>query len=171
MSAEIEAKVLSALLSDRYLLTRVTGDGFSPDIFRDRNFRIIFKTVHDLSLVPGQLIDWITVESAIKRKEWFSPEVGQALEELQQQDLPEADQIIAYVDILKDQSLRDKTMKLAQVMVSYCQRKGQYRNRAERRILDQSADAVAEILPERLHEEILQAAGPAIAVPMRSDHK
>ena len=128
MSAEIEAKVLSALLSDRYLLTRVTGDGFSPDIFRDRNFRIIFKTVHDLSLVPGQLIDWITVESAIKRKEWFSPEVAQALEELQQQDLPEADQIIAYVDILKDQNLRDKTMKLAQVIVSYCQRKGQYRD-------------------------------------------
>lgn len=105
MSAEIEAKVLSALLRDRYLLTRVTGDGFSPDIFRDRNFRIIFKTLHDMSLLPGQLIDWITVESAIKRKEWFSPEIEQALEDLKQQELPEPDQIVAYVDILKDQSL------------------------------------------------------------------
>ena len=127
MSAEIEAKVLAALLSDRYLLTRVTGDGFSPDIFRDTNLRIIFKTVYDMSQVPGQLIDWITVESAIKKKQWFTPEIGQALDDLRDQDIPEADQVIAYVDILRDQSLRDKTMKLAQRMIGYCQRKGQYR--------------------------------------------
>ena len=128
MSKEIEAKVLIALLEDRYLLSRVMSDGFSPDVFKDNNFRIIFKTVHDMIQVPGEVIDWITIENTLKRREWLTPEVAQAIAKLRTDEVPEADQLMAYVEILKDRSLRDKMMKLSQVMGDYCMHKGQYKD-------------------------------------------
>ncbi|MGO9567243.1 MAG: DnaB-like helicase C-terminal domain-containing protein [Desulfomonilaceae bacterium] len=128
MSKEIEAKVLVALLEDRYLLSRVLSDGFSPDVFKDNNFRIIFKTVHEMIQIPGQVIDWITIENTLKRKEWHTPEISQAIAKLRSDAVPEADQLMAYVEILKDRSLRDKMMKLSQVMADYCTHKGQYKD-------------------------------------------
>jgi replicative DNA helicase len=128
MSKEIEAKVLVALLEDRYLLSRVLSDGFSPDVFKDNNFRIIFKTVHEMIQIPGQVIDWITIENTLKRREWHTPEVAQAISKLRSDVVPEADQLMAYVEILKDSSLRDKMMKLSHVMADYCMHKGQYKD-------------------------------------------
>lgn len=128
MSREVEARVLGALLSDRYLLSRVMSDGFNADVFGDPNFRIIFRTAWEMSQVPGQIIDWITIEDTLKRKEWFTPEVGQALGDVRSQESPEADQLMAYVEILKDQSLRDKMLRLAKVMSNYCVHKGQYKD-------------------------------------------
>lgn len=128
MSKEVEAKVLGALLNDRYLLSRVMSDGFNPDVFSDTNYRIIFKTVWDMSQIPGQIIDWITIETELKKKEWYSPEVGQAMATVREEETPQADQLMAYVEILKDQSLRDKMLKLSKVMSNYCQHKGQYKD-------------------------------------------
>jgi replicative DNA helicase len=128
MSRQIEEKVLVALLSDRYLLSRVMSDGFSPDIFTDPNFKAIFKTAHEMSQIPGQVVDWITIENALKGKNWFTPELGQAIEKLRNDNLPETDQLMAYVDILKEEGLREKMLKLSQVMANYAQGKGQYKD-------------------------------------------
>ncbi|MDQ7785344.1 MAG: DnaB-like helicase C-terminal domain-containing protein [Desulfomonilaceae bacterium] len=128
MAQEVEAKVLGALLNDRYLLSRVMNDGFNADVFTDTNHRIIFKTVWEMSQIPGQIIDWITIENTLKNKEWFTPEVDQALATVKSEEIPQADQLMAYIEILKDQSLRDKMFKLSKVMSNYCLHKGQYKD-------------------------------------------
>lgn len=128
MSKEIEGKVLAALLSDRYLLSKVMSDGFNPEVFSDPNFRMIIKTAIDMSQVASQVIDWITLENALKSKDWFNPEMGQAIEVLKEEEAVEADRVMAYVDILKDQSLRDRMFRLSQVMAQYCLRKGQHKD-------------------------------------------
>jgi replicative DNA helicase len=78
--------------------------------------------------IPGQVIDWITIEDTLKRREWHTPEVAQAIAKLRGDVVPEADQVMAYVEILKDSSLRDKMMKLSRVMSDYCMHKGQYKD-------------------------------------------
>ncbi len=128
MSREIEAKVLAAVMSDRFLLTKVVNDGFGPDHFRDQNHRILFKTVYDMSQVPGQVVDWITLENTLKRKGWASPEIAQSIVRLRKAEAPEADQLMAYVDILKDESLREGMRKLAAAMTEYCERGGEHKN-------------------------------------------
>ncbi|MEW6530748.1 MAG: DnaB-like helicase C-terminal domain-containing protein [Thermodesulfobacteriota bacterium] len=128
MSTEIEAKVLNSLVRDRYLLTQVMGDGLLPDVFRDLNLRIIFKTVTEMSHIPDQVIDWITIEEHLKKQGRFTPEVGQALGTARQDDGVDADQVMAYVEILKDQSLRDKLYKLSQLMAGYAMRKGPHKD-------------------------------------------
>lgn len=128
MSREIEAKVLAAVLNDRYLLSRLITDGFNSDVFLDPNFRLVYRMLLDMSQTPGQVIDWITIETALRTKEWFTPEVGQALGVVKSQDVVDADQVMAYVEIMKDQSLREKMLKLSQIMANYCQHKGQYKD-------------------------------------------
>ncbi len=128
MSKEIEAIVLAGLLNDRFLLNRVITDGFNSEVFSNTNYRLIFRTVKDMSQYANQVIDFITIEDSMRKKEWFTPEVGQALAVLQAEETPNADRLMAYVEILKDQSLRDRMHKLAQIMSQYCMRKGQYKD-------------------------------------------
>jgi replicative DNA helicase len=116
------------MIKDRYLLSKIMADGFSPEVFKDHDFRTIFKSVYEMSHVPDQVIDWITLENHIRNNGRFTPELGQALILLRDEDIPEADQVMAYVEILKDQGLRDKLFALAQVISNYAQRKGQYRD-------------------------------------------
>ncbi|MBI5572003.1 MAG: AAA family ATPase [Desulfomonile tiedjei] len=128
MSKEIEARVLAAVLQDRYLLTKVVNDGFRADVFRETPYRVIFKTAYEMTQTPGQVIDWITLESTLKAKGWLTPEIAQSLGELKLDGAPEADRLMAYVDILKDQSLRDGMLRLAQSMIAYCQRRGEQKD-------------------------------------------
>lgn len=128
MSIEMEGKVLSALVSDRYLLTRVVGDGLGAEMFRDPNLRVLFRTVLEMSQIPDQVIDWITIESYLSGNGRFSPELGQALGIVKQGEIPEADQVMAYVEILRERSLRDRMLKLSRVMAGYALGKGQYKD-------------------------------------------
>lgn len=128
MSKEIEAKVLNSLVVDRYLLTRVTGDGFSAEAFTDLNHRIIFKSVSEMGQIPDQIVDWITVEDYLKRQGRLTPEVAQAMKAARDEELPEADQVMAYVEILRDQHLRDKLTKLSRVMTDYASGKGSHKD-------------------------------------------
>jgi replicative DNA helicase len=128
MSKEIEAKVLAAVLSDRFLLTKVVNDGFGPDHLRDQCHRIIFKTAYDMSQLPGQVVDWITLENAIKRRDWATPEIAQAIVRLKKAEAVEADQLMAYVEILKDESLREGMRRVAASMTEYCERGGEHKN-------------------------------------------
>ncbi len=124
MSKEMETKVLAALLNDRFLLSKALADGFSVDNFSDGTMRLIFKTVVEMSQTPGQVLDWLTIENTLTMRDSSSPEVEQAMEALKAEPPPEPDRIIAYIEIMKDQNLRDKMMKLSQAMEQYCQRKG-----------------------------------------------
>ncbi len=88
---------------------------------------IIFKTVHEMIQIPGQVIDWITIEDTLKRREWHTPEVAQAIAKLRGDVVPEADQVMAYVGGPGQQPSPDKMMKLSRVMSDYCMHKGQYK--------------------------------------------
>ena len=88
MSKEVEATVLNSLVTDRYLLTRVTGDGFSAEAFSDLNYRIIFKSVTEMTQMPDYVIDWITVEDYLKRQGRLTPEVTQAMKTAGSRILP-----------------------------------------------------------------------------------
>jgi replicative DNA helicase len=154
MSREIECKVLKALVSDRYLLTQVTGDGFNPDFLKDLNFRIILKTVIEMSQVPDQVIDWITLEETLKKHGRFSPETNSALDEARDSEMTEADQLMAYVDILKDQNLRDRMQKLSQVMANYASRKGPHKDQDFLDFTNRTIQTLVEMQKQRAKKRL-----------------
>ncbi len=128
MSKEIETRVLSALIRDRYMLTRAMGDGLSPDTFAENDYRLIFKTVLDMTRVPDQVVDWITIENTLRRAGLLTPEAGQALAVLKAEERPEADQVMAYIEILKDQKMKNSLLKLSQVIGDYATGTGQHKD-------------------------------------------
>jgi replicative DNA helicase len=128
MSQELEAKVLNAILADRYLFSRATADGANPDIFRDPSYKIIFTTAKEMAQSPGQVIDWITIEENIKAKSWFTPEIEKALEAIKDSEKPDADQVMAYIGILKESSVRTQIGKLANVLADYSKREGEHQD-------------------------------------------
>jgi replicative DNA helicase len=128
MSKEIEAKVLSSILRDRYLFTKLAGDGFNAELFRDPDFRIIFSTVVDMSQLADQVIDWITIATMLEDKGRSTPEVDRALAILKEEEPVDANQVMAYAEILKDQHLRDRLLKVSRAMTNYAARKGQFKD-------------------------------------------
>ena len=154
MSKEIEGKVLSALVKDRYLLTQVMGDGFNEEYFKDLNFRIILKTVIEMSQIPDQVVDWITIEETLKRQGRFSPETDHALAEARDSEMTEANQLIAYVDILKDQNLRDRMLKLSQVMANYAMHKGSHKDQDFMDFSSRTIQTLVEMQKQRAKKRI-----------------
>jgi len=155
MSTEIEAKVLNSLVRDRYLLIQVMGDGLLPDVFRDLNLRIIFKTVTEMSHIPDQVIDWITIEEHLKKQGRFTPEVGRVLGAAREDDGVDADQVMAYVEILKDQSLRDKLYKLSQLMAGYAMRKGPHKDHDFLDFSNRTIQTLIEMQKQKSHKRLL----------------
>jgi len=154
MSREIEAKVLCGFLNDRFLLSRALSDGFSSEVFSDANYRMIFKTVTDMVQMPGQVVDWITVETTLTKKEWFSPEMQQALAEVRSEQTPQPDQLMAYIDILKDESVREKMLRLAKVMTNYCVHKGQYKDQEFTEFSSRIIQALIEMQKQKVKKRI-----------------
>ncbi|MFC1833659.1 DnaB-like helicase C-terminal domain-containing protein [Thermodesulfobacteriota bacterium] len=154
MSREIEGKVLNSVVNDRFLLSRLMGDGFTPEVIRDPHYRIIFKTVCDMSQVPDQVIDWVTVEDTIERLGLSNPEIGQAIANLKAEDGLAADQLMAYGEILKDQSLRDRLLKLSQVMSGYAGRKGQYKDQPFLDFSGRIIQTLVEMQKQKVHGRV-----------------
>lgn len=129
MSRDIEAKVVSSMVRDRFILTRVLGDGFSPEVIRDPNLQSICRILYDMSQLPDQVIDWVTLEENLKAQDRFTPEINKTLKEIRNEtDGLEADQVMAYAEILKDQHLRDGMLKLSNMMEDYSARKGPHKD-------------------------------------------
>ncbi len=128
MSNEIEAKVLNAVLGDRYLFSKATADGADADMFKNPSFKIIFTTVKEMSRIPGQVIDMITLEETVKAKKWFSPEIQKALETIKDSELADADQVMAYIAILKETSVREQIKKISGMMSEYAKREGEHKD-------------------------------------------
>jgi len=154
MLKEVQAKVLAALLSDRYLLSRVMSDGFSADNFGDTHYRTIFRIVTEMSQIPGLVIDWITIENTLKKKEWYSPEIEQALHDVRTEEIPEADQMMAYVEIIRDESLRERMLKLAKVMTNYSAHKGQYKDQEFVDFSSRIIQTLIEMQKQKVHKRI-----------------
>jgi replicative DNA helicase len=154
MSRDTEAKVLCSLISDRYLLTRVVGDGFDSEVFHDTNFRLIFKMVQEMSQIPDHVIDWVTLEEDLKGKGRHNPEVAKALEELKTQEVLSPDQLMAYVDILKDQGMRDKLRKLANVVSEYAERNGPHKDQDFGEFSSRIIQSLVEMQKQRAKRKI-----------------
>ena len=107
-----------------------------------------------MSQVPDQVIDWITLEETLKKHGRFSPETNSSLEEARNSEMTEADQLIAYVDILKDQNLRDRMLKLSQVMANYASRKGPHKDQDFLDFTNRTIQTMVEMQKQRAKKRL-----------------
>jgi hypothetical protein len=115
MSAEtidVEMAFLTGISSDRYLLEKVLDEGFHPELLRSATARLLAETLANLREQSSKAIDPILLKTTLEARGQFSPQVAQYLEVISLLQPPKTDQLLAYLDLLKDRQARQQLLEL-----------------------------------------------------------
>jgi len=111
-TVDVEMVVLSAIASDRYLLEKLLDEGFHPQLLHSGSARLIAETLAALREQSINAIDPIIVKAKLQERGLFSPQVQQYMEAMGRIRLPQLDQLLSYLDLLKDRQARQRLLKL-----------------------------------------------------------
>ncbi|MGB6877338.1 MAG: DnaB-like helicase C-terminal domain-containing protein [Candidatus Acidiferrales bacterium] len=141
-SVDVEMAVLAAISSDRYLLEKVLDEGFHPQLLHSATARLIAETLAALREQSLSAVDLIILKSKLEDHGQFSPQVKEYLEGMTRIRPPRLDQLLSYVDLLKDRQARERLLKLGVTLESYAKE----RQPGQAGFSDLAAGAVQELL-------------------------
>jgi len=141
-TVDVEMVVLSAIASDRYLLEKLLDEGFHPQLLHSGSARLIAETLAALREQSINAIDPIIVKAKLQERGLFSPQVQQYMEAMGRIRLPQLDQLLSYLDLLKDRQARQRLLKLGASLESYAKE----RQQGQPALADFTAGAVQELL-------------------------
>ena len=141
-SVDVEMAVLSAIASDRYLLEKVLDEGFHPQLLHSAPARLIADVLNRLREQNLNAIDILIVKSKLEERGQLSPQVKEYVETLTRVRPPQLDQLLSYLDLLKDRQARQRLLKLGMSLESYAKE----RQPGQAAFSDFAAGAVQELL-------------------------
>jgi replicative DNA helicase len=116
---DVEMAVLAAISNDGYLLEKAFDEGLDAQFFRSPAARLLMET---LALLRGQsvkAIDPLLVRTSVTERGQMSPQVEQYLATMGRVRPPRPDQLLAYLDLLKDRWARERLMRLGSTIEGY----------------------------------------------------
>ena len=141
-SVDVEMAVLAAISSDRYLLEKLLDEGFHPQLLHSSTARLIAETLAALREQSLNAVDPIIVKSKLEEHGQFSPQVKEYFETMSRVRPPKLDQLLSYLDLLKDRQARERLLKLGISLESYARE----RQPGQPGLSDVAAGAVQELL-------------------------
>jgi replicative DNA helicase len=141
-SVDVEMAVLAAISSDRYLLEKLLDEGFHAQLLHSSTARLIAETLGALREQSLNAVDLIIVKSKLEEHGQFSPQVKEYLETMARVRRPQLDQLLSYLDLLKDRQARERLLKLGMSLESYAKE----RQPGQAGLSDLAAGAVQELL-------------------------
>ena len=116
---DLELAVLAAVSSDRYLFSKAVEEGFRAELFYLPAARLVGSTLLALCSQPGISVDLLVLKSKLEENGLLTPQVAECLEALRNTPAPQLDQLVAYLEILKDRETRARLLKLADRIAQY----------------------------------------------------
>jgi replicative DNA helicase len=141
-SVDVEMAVLAAISTDRYLLEKVLDEGFHPHLLHSSTGRLIAETLGALREQNLNAVDLIILKSKLEERGQFSPQVKEYVETLARVRAPQLDQLLSYLDLLKDRQGRERLLKLGMSLEAYAKE----RQTGQPSLSDLAAGAVQELL-------------------------
>ena len=141
-SVDVEMAVLASISSDRYLLEKLLDEGFHPQLLHSSTARLIAETLAALREQSLNAVDPIIVKSKLEEHGQFSPQVKEYFETMSRVRPPKLDQLLSYLDLLKDRQARERLLKLGISLESYAKE----RQSGQPGLSDVAAGAVQELL-------------------------
>ena len=117
-SEEAERAVLGAVLLDPYSLPSVSARLITEDFFSDRH-RLIYQAMLDLQ-EESVSIDLRTLQGRLEQRKQFEQIGGIAYLAALDLDLPDLARVDAYVQIVKERSIRRRLIQASQQVVRDC---------------------------------------------------
>jgi replicative DNA helicase len=141
-AADIEKRLLSGFIRDRFLLGRALEAGFRPELMPHALGRTLAKVLADLFLQKDIPFEPMTVKGLLGERGTMSPEMRRFVEAVEGTPEPDAAQVMAYVDLLKARSARLRLVEVNTAITSYLEEE-----RSEGKNL---VDFVGEVIPTLL---------------------
>jgi replicative DNA helicase len=117
-SEEAERAVLGAVLLDPYSLPSVSARLMTADFFSDRH-RVIYQAMLDLQ-EESVSIDLRTLQGRLEQRKEFEQVGGIAYLAALDLDLPDLSRVDAYVQIVKERSIRRRLIQASQQVMRDC---------------------------------------------------
>lgn len=141
-SVDVEMAVLAAISSDRYMLEKVLDEGFHPQLLHSPAARLVAETLSTLREQSLAAVDLLIVKSKLEQQGLSSPQVMEYLEAMSRLRPPQLDQLLSYLDLLKDRQARERLVKLGTSLESYAKQ----RQPGQTGLSDFTAGAIQELL-------------------------
>lgn len=112
---EMECAVLAGLLNDSYILDAATSKGLIADLFSTTYSRSLCKAILALREEnrEGSLIDKIVIKNKLKHQGLFDLPMQNYLNRVIAQPSPTLDQVLHYLELMKEQALKRKLKEIA----------------------------------------------------------
>lgn len=139
---DVEMAMLSAISSDRYLLEKVLDEGFHPNLLYSSPARLIAETLSALREQSLAAVDFLIIKSKLEQQGLFSPQVKEYLDSISRLRPPQPDQVLSYLDLLKDRQARERLLRLGESVESYAKS----RHPGQAALSDFTAQAIQELI-------------------------
>ena len=123
----MECAVLSGVLSDNYSLETALSKGLIPDLFSTRYSRSLCKAILLLREEnrEGSVIDKIIIKNKLRQQNMFDQPMQNFLNRVAAMPAPTIDQILHYMELLKEGALKRKLKEIAEKVTKYVEEPSQ----------------------------------------------
>jgi len=118
-SVDVELAVAAAISSDRYSLEKLIDEGFHPQLLHSAQARLIAEVLVDLREQNLNAIDPLVVKAKLEERGQFSPQTKEYMDAMGRVRPPQLDQLLSYLDLLKDRQARERLLKLGASLESF----------------------------------------------------
>ena len=122
-TVDIETAVLAGLCSDRYMLTKAVDDGFRAELLHSPAAKVVTTALLQLQQQSTGGIDLLLLKTHLEQQGLFAPQLSELLQTLAKVPAPSLDQLMSYMEFLKERASREELMKLAAEVDSYARQK------------------------------------------------
>jgi replicative DNA helicase len=161
---QAEIPLLSALLRDRFLITKAVNEGFHPQLIRTKPGLTLATAILDMYGAKDAVIDEITVRAWLSERGLLTPEVNHFYEQVLRMRSPGLAQVLAYVELLKLRESRDRLARLHAVIGAYLRQEGELKGRDIVDVTTEAMHTLLEIQRGRLRRKLAPLRDTALAL-------
>ncbi|HTT19427.1 MAG TPA: hypothetical protein VMG82_10800, partial [Candidatus Sulfotelmatobacter sp.] len=118
-SVDVEMTVVAAIANDRYSLEKLIDEGFHPQLLHSSQASLIADVLVSLREQNLHAVDPLIVKSKLDERGQFSPQMKEYMDAMGRVRPPELDQLLSYLDLLKDRQARERLLKLGVSLESF----------------------------------------------------
>jgi replicative DNA helicase len=142
MEVDLELAILSAVSNDDYVLSKAVEEGFRPELLHSPAVCTLATALLSLREQRIGTIDTLLLKAHLEQRGLASPQLLEYLERMANTKPPQLDQVLSYLELLKDRASRQRLLELASKMQAYAEHK----QNGQLPIVDFTGDVLQELL-------------------------
>ena len=141
-TVDVEMAVLVGVSSDRYLLEKALDEGFHAQLLHSGPARLVAETLAGFREQSLKAVDLLLVKTTLQERGQCSPQVAQYLDAMTRVRPPKMDQLLIYLELLKDRQARERLLALGTRLETYARE----RTPGQTALPEFTANAMQELL-------------------------